>query len=659
MKTYLQRMGRSLQLPVAVLPAAALLEGIGHWLPQSWGLSQFLQVGGTAILSQLALLFAIGLSIGMAKTKDGAAAMAGVVAYIVPTYVLAPKQVALLLGIKVSQVNPAFNAIAGNVFIGIVAGLIAAALFDRFHETKLPMALSFFSGKRLVPILATLVMLLISVILLFIWPVLYDALISFGKFIVNLGWVGAGLFGFFNRLLIPTGLHQALNQVFEFNIAGINDIGNFWANKGTKGVTGMYLAGYFPVMMFGLPAGALAIYKNALPERKKTTAGLMLAGAFASFFTGVTEPLEFSFMFVAWPLYVIHAIFTGLSMAFAAAMHWTAGFTFSAGLVDYILSFHMPIANKPYMLLVQGLVMAVIYYFGFDFAIKKFNLMTPGREPVDDSTSKPVAEVDTSDSDDKYMIMAKNVYAGIGGHDNISVIDNCTTRLRLQLKDTSKINKSQIMNAGVAGVNVLDKVNIHIVVGTEVQFVADALKKLYAENATVSNATESESKPVTPVDSDVKSGETDVFYSVANGYLEDIEKVSDPTFAQKMLGDGYAVVPTDGKIVAPVDGTISTIFPTKHALGIKTVNGLEVLVHMGIDTVQLKGEPFTIKVEEGQTVKHGDQLAQVDLQKIEQAGKKTDMMVIVTNMPSVAYMKYNVLNQDIQLDKEVVKVTTK
>jgi len=661
MKTYFQRMGRSLQLPVAVLPAAALLEGIGHWLPQNWGLSQFLQVGGSAILTQLALLFAVGLSIGMSKTKDGASAMAGVVAYIVPTYVLAPNQVALLKGIKVSQVNPAFNAIAGNVFIGIVAGLIAAALFDRFHETKLPMALSFFSGKRLVPILSTLVMLVVSVILLFVWPVLYDALITFGKFIVNLGWIGAGLFGFFNRLLIPTGLHQALNQVFEFNIAGINDIGNFWANKGTKGVTGMYLAGYFPVMMFGLPAGALAIYKNALPERKKVTAGLMLAGAFASFFTGVTEPLEFSFMFVAWPLYVIHAIFTGLSMAFAAFMHWTAGFTFSAGLVDYILSFHMPIANKPYMLIVQGLVMALIYYFGFDFAIKKFNLMTPGREPVDTNESAPVEEVATSDSDDKYMIMAKKVYAGIGGHDNISVIDNCTTRLRLQLKDTGKINKSQIMSAGVAGVNVLDKVNIHIVVGTEVQFVADALKKLFDSNAAVATTDNATAKPAAksePV-SDVKSGETDTFYSVANGHLEDIEKVSDSTFAQKMLGDGYAVVPTDGKIVSPVDGKIETIFPTKHALGIKTANGLEVLVHMGIDTVQLKGEPFDIKVTDGQTIKHGDQLAQVDLDQIVKAGKKTDMMVIVTNMPSVSYMKYNVLDQDVKLDNEVVRVTTK
>jgi len=325
------------------------------------------------------------------------------------------------------------------------------------------------------------------------------------------------------------------------------------------------------------------------------------------------------------------------------------------------LSFHMPIANKPYMLIVQGLVMAVIYYFGFDFAIKKFNLMTPGREPVDVNDDAPVEEVATSDSDDKYMVMAKKVYAGIGGYDNISVIDNCTTRLRLQLKDTGNINKGQIMSAGVAGVNVLDKVNIHIVVGTEVQFVADALKKLFDSKAAIATTETKNASPVekaAPV-SDVKAGETDTFYSVANGHLEDIEKVSDPTFAQKMLGDGYAVIPTDGKIVAPVDGTIETIFPTKHALGIKTDNGLEVLVHMGIDTVQLKGEPFDIKVTDGQKIKHGDQLAQVDLDKIKQAGKKTDMMVIVTNMPSVAYLKYNVLDTDVKLGREVVRVTTK
>ncbi|BAP85162.1 PTS N-acetylglucosamine transporter subunit IIABC [Paucilactobacillus hokkaidonensis JCM 18461] len=661
MKTYLQRMGRSLQLPVAVLPAAALLVGVGHYMPDSWAVAQFLQAGGNAILGQLALLFAVGLAIGMSKDKDGAAALAGVVAYFIPVSVLAPTSVALLKGIKESQVDPAFTAISGNVFIGIISGLIAAALYNRFHETKLPMALSFFSGKRLVPIMAALVMLAVTVLLFFIWPPVYEALVAFGKFFVGMGAAGAGLYGFFNRLLIPTGLHQALNQVFWFNTAGINDIGNFWASKGIKGITGMYQAGFFPVMMFGLPAGAFAIYRNARPERKKEVAGLMMAGAFASFFTGVTEPLEFSFMFVAWPLYVLHAAFTGLSMAFAAFMHWTAGFTFSAGLVDFTLSWHMPLANHPLMLLVQGVVMAFIYYFGFDFAIKKFNLLTPGREPIEETSgAADDIEVATNASDDKYTIEAKKIYAAIGGKENIKVIDNCTTRLRLQLQDTAKVNQAGVKAAGVAGVNVLDKSNIHIVVGTEVQFVADALSKLYQNNAPISTVAANNSASATSdEDSDVKSGETDVFYSVAQGRVVDIEKVSDPTFAQKMIGDGYAVEPETGSIVSPVDGEILTVFPTKHAVGIKTDNGLEVLVHMGLDTVELNGAPFDVKVTEGQKIKHGEVIANADLAAIEAAGKKTTMIVIVTNMQHVSYMKFDQLNRPVAVDEQVVKVMTK
>ncbi|AMV60483.1 N-acetylglucosamine-specific PTS transporter subunit IIBC [Pediococcus damnosus] len=662
MKSYLQRMGRSLQLPVAVLPAAALLVGIGHWLPAKWAVAQFLQAGGNAILGQLALLFAVGLALGMSKDKDGAAALAGVVAYFVPVSVLSPSSVALLKGIKESQVDPSFGALSGNVFIGIIAGLIAAALYNRFHETKLPMALSFFSGKRLVPIMSALVMLFVTVLLFFVWPPVYEALVAFGKFFVSLGAVGAGLYGFFNRLLIPTGLHQALNSVFWFNVAGINDIGKFWANEGVKGVTGMYMGGFFPVMMFGLPAGAYAIYRNARPERKKETASLMMAGAFASFFTGVTEPLEFSFMFVAWPLYVLHAVFTGLSLGFAAFMHWTAGFTFSAGLVDFVLSSRMPIANMPYMLLVQGLVMAVIYYFGFNFAIQKFNLMTPGREPVEaDAADSVDVAIDTDDSDDKYSIQAKKIYTAIGGKDNITSIDNCTTRLRLQLKDTDTINKGAIKGAGAIGMNVLDKTNLQIVIGTEVQFVADALTNLYKQGAPIGKITSNAATPTqeTKVSENVNSGAVDTFYTPTAGQLLAIEDVNDPTFSQKMLGDGYAVEPSDGKVVSPVDGEIATVFPTKHAIGIKTDNGLEVLVHMGLDTVELKGKPFIVNVSEGQKVRHGDVLATADLQAIKQADKGTTMIVIITNMPAVGYMKFDGLARQVGNDEEVVKVTLK
>ena len=661
MKAYLQRMGRSLQLPVAVLPAAALLVGIGNW----WAsyspdvVAHFLQAGGNAVLGQLPLLFAVGLALGMSKDKDGAAALAGLVAFEMPTNVLKPESVATLLNLKVTAVDPSFAQI-GNVFIGILSGLIAAALYNRFHETKLPMALSFFSGKRLVPILAALVMLVVSVVLLLVWPPVYNVLVAFSKFILGLGAVGAGLYGFFNRLLIPTGLHQALNSVFWFDVAGINDIGKFLASKGVKGVTGMYQAGFFPVMMFGLPAGAYAIYRNALPERKVETASLMLAGAFASFFTGVTEPLEFSFMFVAWPLYVLHAIFTGLSLAFAAFMHWTAGFAFSAGLVDFVLSLKNPIANHPLMLVLQGLVMAAIYYFGFDFAIKKFHLMTPGREPLTVADEAEAIDVPADSTDDKYTIQAKKIYAALGGSENLEVVDNCTTRLRLQLKDTDQIDEAAIKRTGVPGINKLDKHNLQIIVGTEVQFVADALSQLKATNAPMTTTTTENVASVEAVPADnTKSGLTADFYSVADGTYLDIEQVPDETFAKKMLGDGFAIEPKTGIITAPVDGKVTTVFPTKHAIGFKTESGLEVLLHMGIDTVELKGAPFDVQVSDGQTVKHGEVVAKVDLDAIKAAGKQTPMIVIITNIGTVGLLKFKIMSNEVNTNSKILTATTK
>ncbi|MFC6182172.1 N-acetylglucosamine-specific PTS transporter subunit IIBC [Lactiplantibacillus daowaiensis] len=645
MKTYFQRMGQSLMLPIATLPAAAILVGVGNYLPKGWIFANFLIQGGDVVLNNLALLFAVGLAVGMASNKDGAAAIAGVVAYEVPVTMLNPTTLATILNTKASSLNAGFSAISNNVLIGISAGLIAAALYNKFHEVKLPMALSFFSGKRLVPIMAAFVMLIFTAVMFFVWPFLYDAIVLFATSIAKMGFVGAAIYGFFNRLLIPTGLHHALNSVFWFNVAGINDIGNFWASKGVKGVTGMYEAGFFPIMMFGLPAGAYAIYRNALPERKKETGSLMLAGAFASFFTGVTEPLEFSFMFVAWPLYVLHAVFMGLSLGFAAFMHWTASFSFSGGLVDYLLSFRMPLANQPYMLLVQGAVMALIYYFGFDFAIKKFDLKTPGREPLV-ATATDETAVATDPSDDKYMRQAKQIYAAIGGHDNISVINNCTTRLRLQLKDTGKVDQPAVKAAGVPGLNVLDVHNIHIVIGTEVQFVAEALQQLFSgqvsaepavATATTSESTVAPAAPANPTEVPA----TTVLQAPATGTLMPISAVADETFAQKLLGDGYAVEPTDGEIVAPVSGEVTSIFPTKHALGLKTASGLEVLLHMGINTVEMDGKPFDLHVEVGDQIVAGRAVATVDLAQIKAAGKATTMMVVLTNMDQVNDFKLN------------------
>ncbi|EOT32737.1 N-acetylglucosamine-specific PTS transporter subunit IIBC [Enterococcus durans] len=641
MKAYMQRMGRSLMLPVAVLPAASLLVGIANWIV-GMGVSNagttFLMNAGLAILNHLALLFAVGLALGMSKDKDGSAALAGLVAYLVPQTVLASESVQGLLGLeKLSDVNPAFSTMDNNVFIGIIAGLTAAAMYNRFSQVKLPMALSFFSGKRLVPIMSALAMLVISAILLFIWPSVYDVLVAFGKGISHLGFVGAGLYGFFNRLLIPTGLHHALNSVFWFDVAGINDIGNFLAGQqaldsgqAIVGQTGMYQAGFFPVMMFGLPAGALAIYQCARPEKKKQTASLMLAAAFASFFTGVTEPLEFSFMFVAWPLYVLHAVFTGISLAVSAFFHWTAGFAFSAGFVDYFLSLKNPVANQPLMLLVQGAVFAVIYYFGFRFAIQKFNLMTPGREETAGEETPDIAT-----GDDKFAVLATQIYQALGGKENVRVIDNCTTRLRLQVQDTDKVDQEKIKQTGVPGVKVIDKTNIQVVVGTQVQFVADEMSRLQQGGT---NTGESVAKPMIVEEKEEKTTlpeEQLAVYAPSKGELIPISEVADPVFSEKMMGDGFAVLPEANEVFAPISGTILNVFPTKHAIGIQTDNGLEVLLHMGINTVDLKGEPFTLYVEEGQRIARGQLIAVVDLEMLEKAGKKSDMIVVFTNGAAV------------------------
>ncbi|MGL9727323.1 N-acetylglucosamine-specific PTS transporter subunit IIBC [Enterococcus sp. DIV0756] len=658
MKAYMQRMGRSLMLPVAVLPAASILVGIANWMI-GIGIDNiattFLIKGGLAILDNLALLFSVGLALGMSKDKDGAAALAGLVAYLVPKTVLNPESVQALLGIdKLADVNPAFSSMGNNVFVGIIAGLVAAEMYNRFSDVKLPMALSFFSGKRLVPIMSAVGMLVISVLLLFIWPVVYNVLVSLGEGISGLGFIGAGLYGLFNRLLIPTGLHHALNSVFWFDVAGINDIGNFLAgqqaiNDGLAivGKTGMYQAGFFPVMMFGLPAGALAIYQCARPEKKKVTASLMIAAAFASFFTGVTEPLEFSFMFVAWPVYVLHAIFTGLSLAVSAFFHWTAGFAFSAGFVDYFLSLKNPVANQPLMLVLQGLVFAAIYYFGFRFAITKFNLMTPGREEGDGEETPDIDMV----GDSKHAAMAQKIYDALGGAANVQAIDNCTTRLRLQLKDTGAVNESQIKATGVPGVKVIDGKNIQVIVGTEVQFVADEMNRLHGSGGTGQAITE---QPIL----EEKAPKTQDLFAVANGRLVPITEVSDDVFSEKMMGDGYAVLPTSGEIFSPVAGTISNVFPTKHAVGITTASGIEVLLHMGLDTVDLGGKPFELFIQAGQPVGRGQLIAKVDLDAVLKAGKKTDIIVALTNMDKVKSVDLSEV-RDVQANEVIGELTSK
>ncbi|OBX04282.1 PTS glucose transporter subunit IIBC [Gallibacterium genomosp. 3] len=485
---YLQKIGRALMVPVAALPAAAILMGIGYWIdPDGWGsnsaLASLLIKSGAAIIDNMSLLFAVGVAFGLSKDKHGSAALSGLVGYLVVTTLLSPGAVSQLQGIPVDQVPAAFGKI-NNQFIGILVGIISAELYNRFAQVELHQALSFFSGKRLVPIIVSFVMILVSFILLYVWPVIFNGLVSFGESIQGLGAVGAGIYAFFNRLLIPVGLHHALNSVFWFDVAGINDIPNFLGGakslaegKAILGQTGMYQAGFFPVMMFGLPAAALAIYHSAKPAKKAMVGSIMFAAALSSFFTGVTEPLEFSFMFVAPVLYLIHALLTGISVFIAASLHWIAGFGFSAGLVDLVLSSRNPLATQWYMLIVQGVVFAGVYYALFCIAIKAFNLKTPGRDDEkDDATVSTSAEPQMSAEAKKAR--AQGFVAALGGKANIKEIDACITRLRLILVDRSKIDENKLKALGSKGNIKLGDNALQVILGPEAELVADEMKKL-------------------------------------------------------------------------------------------------------------------------------------------------------------------------------------
>lgn len=464
-------------LPVAVLPVCSILMGIGYWIdPTGWGansaIAAFLIKAGGSIIDNMGILFAIGVGVGMSEDNDGTGGLAALVSWLMITTLLSPAVVGMLKGIPVEEVAPAFGKIATQ-FTGILAGLIGSTCYNKFKGTKLPSALAFFSGKRSVAIVTAGMSIVAALILFFAWPAIFGALVSFGEMIMGAGAIGAGIYGFFNRLLIPFGLHHALNSVFWFDIAGIDDIGKFWGQieGGVKGVTGMYQAGFFPVMMFGLPAGALAMYHTAKENKKKVAAGLLGAAALSAFFTGVTEPLEFAFMFLAPGLYVVHAVLTGITVAVVAALPVRAGFNFSAGFVDWFLSFKAPMALNPIYLLGIGLIVAVIYYVVFRIVIVKFNLKTPGREDDDDETKVVLAN-------DNFTEVARIVLEGIGGKENVTSIDNCITRLRLEIKDYTKVDEKKIKSAGVAGVIRPGKTSVQVIIGTQVQHVADEFKKL-------------------------------------------------------------------------------------------------------------------------------------------------------------------------------------
>lgn len=482
MMKYLQKLGKSLMLPVACLPVCGILMGLGYAMSKQTMqggeitgmisiIGFFLVKAGGALIDNMSWLFAIGVAVGMSDDNEGTAALAGLVSWLMITNLLSTGTVGVLVG---GEADPAFGKIQ-NQFIGIIAGLIGATCYNKFKNVKLPDALSFFSGKRCVAIVTAVFSILASAVLFFVWPVVYGILVAIGESIVSLDAVGVAIYTCLNRLLIPFGLHHALNSVFWFDAAGINDLGTYWAGEllnGAGGSAGMYMSGFFPSMMFGLPAAAFAMIQCAKPEKRKEAASLLGASAICAFICGVTEPFEFAFMFLAPVLYLIYAILYGVFAGISVALGFRAGFSFSAGLTDLVFSASLPAASKTLLILPLGIGAAVVFYLAFRFAIPALNLKTPGRE--DDDADE--AKIELADND--FTAMASIILEGLGGKENVTSVDNCITRLRLEIKDPAVVDEKKIKSAGISGIIRPSKNAIQVIVGTKVQFVADEFKKL-------------------------------------------------------------------------------------------------------------------------------------------------------------------------------------
>ena len=486
---FLQKLGKALMLPVAVLPICGILMGIGYWLcPATMQggeisgvanlIGLFLVKAGGALIDNMAILFAIGVGVGMSEKNDGTGAIAALASWLMLTTLLSTGFVTTIMPSIAEDATKtlAFDKIA-NPFIGIIAGIIGSMCYNKFKDTKLPDWLSFFSGKRCVAIIAGVVSILASVVLLFVWPLLFGGLVALGEAIVGLDVVGAGIYAFLNRLLIPTGLHHALNNVFWFDTIGLGDLSHFWAGETSADVSwslGMYMSGFFPCMMFGIPGAALAMVHTAKSNKKKAAIGLVSSAAIAAFVCGVTEPFEFGFMFLAPVLYLVYALLYGIFTVVTVLLGFRAGFSFSAGLTDLVFSASLPAAAKTWLIIPLGIAAFVVFYVVFRFAIVKFDLKTPGREDDDDNEAEKSAVL----SNDDFTEVAKIILEGVGGKENVKSIDNCITRLRLEINDYTKVDEKKIKSAGVAGVIRPSKTAVQVIVGMKVQFVADEFKKL-------------------------------------------------------------------------------------------------------------------------------------------------------------------------------------
>lgn len=670
----LQRVGRSFMLPIALLPVAGLLLGIGssftnETMLAAYGLNSVIHPGtliytildvmsqtGNAVFNNLALLFAMGVAIGMARKEKEVAALSGAVAYIIMNTAI-QAMINAAGGVEAMPANSTttmlgITTLQMGVFGGIVVGLGVAALHNKFYKIELPQVLAFFGGTRFVPIVSSIVYLVVGIAMFYIWPVVQNGIAALGALVLASGYAGTFIYGLLERALIPFGLHHVFYMPFwqtavggtaiidGVTVTGAQNI--FFAELASKSTTVFsvsatrFMAGKFPFMMFGLPGAALAMYQCAKPEKKKVAGGLLLSAALTAFLTGITEPLEFTFIFVALPMYAVHCVLAGLSFMLMHILNVGVGMTFSGGLIDLVLFGVMQGNAKTHWVwvVVVGAVYFVLYYIIFRFMISKFDYKTPGRDDAEevklytraDVNARSAASGSTAPAGDDPV--SALIVEGLGGAANLSDVDCCATRLRCTVKDAALVRQDVLKASGASGV-ICKGNGVQVVYGPKVAVIKAKLED-YLENAPKTPAAAATPAPAAHAAKDT------VLSACLNGTVVPLADVKDEAFASGVLGDGIAIEPSDGELVAPADGEISSTFETHHAVGMTTADGAELLMHIGIDTVKLGGKHFTYLVNEGDKVKKGQPLIRFELEAIKAEGYPVTTPVIVCNTDDYA-----------------------
>ena len=675
----LQRVGRSFMLPIALLPVAGLLLGIGssftnETMLAAYGLNNVIHPGtliytildvmsqtGNAVFSNLALLFAMGVAIGMARKEKEVAALSGAVAYIIMNTAI-QAMINAAGGVEAMPANSTttmlgITTLQMGVFGGIVVGLGVAALHNKFYKIELPQVLAFFGGTRFVPIVSSIVYLVVGIAMFYIWPVVQSGIAALGALVLASGYAGTFIYGLLERALIPFGLHHVFYMPFwqtavggtaiidGMTVTGAQNI--FFAELASKATTVFsvsatrFMAGKFPFMMFGLPGAALAMYQCAKPEKKKAAGGLLLSAALTAFLTGITEPLEFTFIFVALPMYAVHCVLAGLSFMLMHILNVGVGMTFSGGLIDLVLFGVMQGNAKTHWVwvIVVGAVYFVLYYIIFRFMISKFNYKTPGRDDAEEVKLYTRADVNARNAASGSVPAGNDpvsalIVEGLGGAANLSDVDCCATRLRCTVNDAALVKQDVLKASGASGV-ICKGNGVQVVYGPKVAVIKAKLED-YLENAPKTSAATAAPAPATAPAAPAAAAKDTVLSACLNGTVVPLADVKDEAFASGALGDGIAIEPIDGELVAPADGEISSTFETHHAVGMTTVDGAELLMHIGIDTVKLGGKHFTYLVNEGDKVKKGQPLIRFELEAIKAEGYPVTTPLIVCNTDDYA-----------------------